>query len=311
MLRMLLTTTALVAVTGTSFAASHLSSDAPAATEMPMTGAAMEAFDGDFMLHPAENTLYSDEVAGMTVYTTNARDESIGEVEELLLSRDGSIQAAIVGIGGFLEIGEKDVAVSWDSLQFHAMDDNQDGAVDERFFVLAGTSREALEAAPAFDYDYRDQVEMAAVRDEMARETPDMPREAPDGVAVVDTPMMGTDRDAMTTVGFNEVRAEDLIGQRVYGHNDQDIGEIGDLILTADGTVDAVIIDFGGFLGMGEKEVAVGFESVDMRRDENDMIFVYTDLSEDELKAAPAYDAATYQDRRDEYRTISGPASRS
>lgn len=323
MLRMLMTTTALVSLTGAAFADAHLQAN------QRNDDAAMSTFQGEFMMRPHVDTLYADEVTGMTVYATADRTDSIGEIEELVLSRDGSIQAAVIGIGGFLEIGEKDVAVSWDSLQYQAMDDNQDGVVDERFFVFA-SSRESLEGAPEFDWNYREDMEMAAVRDSRdpmvvtpgndttaLAPAPVDPQGTPDGagmsdgVASMDRPVMDYDRDSMASVGFNDLRAEDLIGQRVYGQNNEDVGEIGDLILTEDGSVDAVIIDFGGFLGLGEKEVAVGFESVDMRRDENNTLFVYTDLTEDDLEAAPTYDAATYRERRDEFRTISGPGSRS
>ena len=57
------------------------------------------------------------------------------------------------------------------------------------------------------------------------------------------------------------MKAEELVGTTVYGANDENVGGIGDIALTQDGKVDAVIIDVGGFLGVGEKPVAVGFDS--------------------------------------------------
>jgi sporulation protein YlmC with PRC-barrel domain len=50
-----------------------------------------------------------------TVYDPN--DNKIGDVKDLLLEKDGKVNAAIIGVGGFLGAGEKDVAVLFDQLQ--------------------------------------------------------------------------------------------------------------------------------------------------------------------------------------------------
>ena len=41
-----------------------------------------------------------------------------------------------------------------------------------------------------------------------------------------------------------------------------DIGEINDVILTRDGKVHAALVDIGGFLGLGERQVALGMENI-------------------------------------------------
>src|SRR5690606_29898279 len=69
-----------------------------------------------------------------------------------------------------------------------------------------------------------------------------------------DTETSAIDRSSLNEVPVGDIRAEDFVGTTVYGSNDENIGEIGDVILTDDGSVDAVIIDVGGFLGIGEKE---------------------------------------------------------
>lgn len=291
MLRMLLTTTALVALTGAAHAESHVT----AATDDTMTS--MSTFEGDFMPYPPKDAWFAEDITGMTVYASSARDESIGEIEDIIVSPEGRVEAAIIGIGGFLEIGEKDVAVSWDSLAFESRDTDDDGVADDHFVVYTA-SRESLDAAPEFDRDFH--MEMAA-RDSMA----DTPVSAPTATSV-DSPMMvELDRESLPLVGFADMRADDLLGQRVYSYENEDIGEVGDLILTDDGQIDAVIVDFGGFLGLGEKEVAVGFESVEVRKDEaGNLMYVYTNLVREDLEAAPAYDEANYRERRDEFRTI-------
>ena len=50
------------------------------------------------------------------------------------------------------------------------------------------------------------------------------------------------------------------------------VGEIGDVVLTADGKIDAYIIDVGGFLGVGEKEVAIGSDNLAFMTDRRQQV---------------------------------------
>lgn len=69
-----------------------------------------------------------------------ANNERIGDVSDLLLSKDGEVQAVLVGVGGFLGIGEKIVAIPFDALK-RSPESNQ---------LTAPYSREDLEQAPEF-----------------------------------------------------------------------------------------------------------------------------------------------------------------
>lgn len=60
-------------------------------------------------------------------------------------------------------------------------------------------------------------------------------------------------------------RASELIGMDVRGANNEDIGEVGDVLIDRNGQVRAVVLDIGGFLGIGETHVAVPMEQVQMR----------------------------------------------
>jgi hypothetical protein len=74
---------------------------------------------------------------------TSKDAQSFGLIEDLLFDQKGRIVAALVGVGGFLGIGQKTVAVSWESL---TRTDIQIGPIT---FVTALT-REQFAAAPAF-----------------------------------------------------------------------------------------------------------------------------------------------------------------
>ena len=66
----------------------------------------------------------------------------------------------------------------------------------------------------------------------------------------------------------DQIRASKLIGSAVYDPTDQKIGTIDELVLNADGKVADVVLGVGGFLGAGEKRVAVPM--ADLKRGKND-----------------------------------------
>ncbi|MCJ8518807.1 sporulation protein YlmC with PRC-barrel domain [Pseudorhizobium tarimense] len=59
-------------------------------------------------------------------------------------------------------------------------------------------------------------------------------------------------------------RVSDLEGKAVYGADGQNIGSIGDVLVSQDGSVNAVIIGVGGFLGLGQKDVAVDMSALEL-----------------------------------------------
>jgi PRC-barrel domain len=73
------------------------------------------------------------------------RDNKIGEINDLLVDNGGKVNAVIVGVGGFLGVGEKNVAVAFPSLKVAEKD-------GKRYLVL-DTTKEALESAPGYTYD--------------------------------------------------------------------------------------------------------------------------------------------------------------
>jgi hypothetical protein len=64
---------------------------------------------------PQPGQMLGSDLRGTRVYAAN--NESIGDISDLLLDRQGRVVAAIVGVGGFLGIGQKDVAVPFEALE--------------------------------------------------------------------------------------------------------------------------------------------------------------------------------------------------
>jgi sporulation protein YlmC with PRC-barrel domain len=74
------------------------------------------AMSGQFMTKMETNHIMASDLIGTRVVSAN--NESIGDINDVILDRNGQIMAAVVGVGGFLGIGEKDVAVPFKSLEF-------------------------------------------------------------------------------------------------------------------------------------------------------------------------------------------------
>lgn len=83
--------------------------------------------------------------------------------------------------------------------------------------------------------------------------------------------------------------ANDFIGKTVYDQAGNNIGDVNDLIISQDGQIQAVILGVGGFLGIGEKNVAVNTHAIQMVHDgDNTRLVVQT--NKEALNAAPTYD---------------------
>ena len=83
--------------------------------------------------------------------------------------------------------------------------------------------------------------------------------------------------------------ANDYIGKTVYDQGGNNIGDVNDLIISQDGQVQAVILGVGGFLGIGEKDVAVNTNAIQMVQDGDNKRLV-VQATKESLNAAPTYD---------------------
>ena len=372
----LLLTTAIIAAGATgAFAESH-----GTAKDANMTNAATSAF----MQNSAEGAIKASDFIGMRVYAakdsgdmTEAKGagdnwEDIGEINDIVMSKDGKVEAVLVDIGGFLGIGERQVAVNLDQVKF-VSDSSTDDAND--FFLVLNADPATLKDAPEYDAQANaqakssdtmtgtmpatdtakadmnadktkaekaadnagqkmekagDKVEKTAdnAGDAVVKESNDMAKaadKATDGEktakadanatmnndqtakadvnATTNADTKSTDMAATTTektnmngmsgtpVGEDYLTAENLDGARVYDSNDKWVGEISELIVSDSGQITDAIVDVGGFLGIGEKPVALKLSDLQiLRQDGSDDVRIYTAMAEDDLKAMPTFE---------------------
>ncbi len=116
---------------------------ASGATTAPSASGDSAAASGSYLTELAETQISANDYIGKPIY--NNEDKSIGDVNDLILEENGGIVAAIVGVGGFLGIGEKDVAVPMDKITM-----TRDAENNNEVRLTTTETVETLQAAPEF-----------------------------------------------------------------------------------------------------------------------------------------------------------------
>ena len=138
MLRELVTASAIgLFMVGGAYAQS--STEVPTTT-VPATPATPEPVQ---MVKKAEGHLATD-LLGRTVYNgTSEESEAIGDVNDFTVGPDGQIQAIVIGVGGFLGLGEKNVAIEYGLVKFEDRNDSE--------VLVVETTAEKLDALEPFE----------------------------------------------------------------------------------------------------------------------------------------------------------------
>jgi predicted outer membrane protein/sporulation protein YlmC with PRC-barrel domain len=90
--------------------------------------------------------------------------------------------------------------------------------------------------------------------------------------------------------GLAGISVENLLGTTIYGRDDEELGNVGDVLFDQNGEIEAVIVDVGGFLGIGEKPVALRIDELDIQGQEGDQLIVRLNATREELENLPAYE---------------------
>lgn len=129
------------------------------------------------------------------------------------------------------------------------------------------------------------------------------PERAPTVVPPTTTPAPSTTVPAMRDdAGFRSYRslekgtfsgtivggmsADELIGKEIVDQNGSEIAEVSDLIVEADNTVKRVLVDVGGFLGIGERTVALDIGLLQQSQGDEDELV--TSMTKEQIEALPA-----------------------
>jgi hypothetical protein len=140
-----------------------------------------------------------------------------------------------------------------------------------------------------------------ALTSAQAQQAPSGPFRAPTpgrGEASSSPPPPGTIREGMMPPGAarlyiveqpgNTLLATDYIGRAVYGPGNEKVAVITNLLVDTTGRIVAIVMDVGGFLGFGSKEIAIAFEALYPVMEDGKEAFI-VEMSKAQLAAAPAF----------------------
>ncbi|WP_180898246.1 PRC-barrel domain-containing protein [Martelella soudanensis] len=335
MLRKILSTTALVAVVsaGAAFAQDTNTADPmkqPEASSGMETGAApvfpdrQAAGDEAKSFYGAtDQQVLASSLLGWPVYGMSAENqerEQVGDVADIVMNTDGSANAAVIGVGGFLGIGEKKVAISFDRLSWQPGDNGAWLSID--------ATREELESAPEFKSDDENLMKVGrapapegtmadgatdlantagTALDQAGNATGDAMNDMAENVdnagdAMQNDGMMATAEnpmlEGMSEVDTASISYDELEGAPVLGADGDSVGEISDIIVYGDNNENVFVVDVGGFLGIGEKPVAISAETATVMSD-GDSYVIQTRYDRATLENQPEYTEQSLNDNPD------------
>jgi len=168
----------------------------------------------------------------------NDRGAEVGEVDDVIMSRNGKIKKVILSVGGFLKIGEKLVAVPFRPLE-----------INDRGDIIYNITKGQLEKHPNFNY-----------REELPYEDYYSSYRYPS----TPPPEVKYKRKYVPWEWEYfpvRLRVSAVLDQTVINNGGEELGDIDDLIINQEGKVEKIVLAAGGFkfMGIGEKLVALPF----------------------------------------------------
>ena len=98
---------------------------------------------------------------------------------------------------------------------------------------------------------------------------------------------MDREGEFLTRAPERSFELDELTGYTVLGEGDEEIASIEDVLVNEEGEIEALVLSTGGFLGMGEKTVAVEWDAVDVHADQEE---IRTQFTQEDIENAPDYE---------------------
>jgi sporulation protein YlmC with PRC-barrel domain len=246
---------------------------------------------------------FASDLVGMKVNSPSGED--IGKIEDVVIHPGGEVAYAVLSFGGFMGMGDKLFAVPWNVLQTKdkdaaekgvaagtgdARDAKHDGKADvsnaarKQQRIVLPVEKERLKSAPGFDKDtWPTMASLDWARDVDAfyrndRSTSSRPVEA---------------ANRTTTPAI--LRYSDLKGFNVETPTGDKLGDIKELAIDMDGRISYAALSVGGFLGIGDRVVAVPWDALKVTRegDKGEKKKITLAATKDRLEQAPVFKKET------------------
>jgi sporulation protein YlmC with PRC-barrel domain len=257
---------------------------------------------GNVLFHESgmEGDLLATELIGADLYTTATAIEhdrfrvdvipddweQIATISDVVLGVDGQVRGVLVDVGGFLGLGARTVMLGMESVRIATLTGSN------AVHGVIHATREDLEAAPEYmAFDRTGQAPVGAPQPAAPVATQPAAPVAPQPAAPA-RPRVGIAQPAegFATVDWSTLSVDQLRQAEVYDVNNERVSGISDIIFNAEGNVEAVLIDVGGFLGFGQRSVAISMDQLEIQGKEDlSDLRVYLGITEQQLEALPEH----------------------
>jgi len=220
----------------------------------------------------------------------DAKGDKVGDIESVIVDTKGKVTAVVLDVGGWLS-SDKRISVPWKDLK-----SSPDGK------ITSSMTKEQAQAAA--DYKYKQDTMRGKIQTANGDLYNSQNTTAANSASGTGAP---TTNQATTTGTTSEnasaptmgspvknadgsLNASQVIGMKVVNNADESVGKIGELVMASDGKVSGVVVDVGGFLGIGTHPVLLDWKQISLV-DKAGTIEASVNATKDQLKQMPAYSA--------------------
>jgi sporulation protein YlmC with PRC-barrel domain len=226
----------------------------------------------------------------------DAKGDKVGDIESVIVDTGGKVNAVVVNVGGWLS-SDKRISVPWKDLK-----STPDGK------ITSSMTKEQAQAAA--DYKYKQDTARGKVQtmtgdlfnsqgtttanNSSGAGAPTTNQATTTSTSSQNASSSTSQNASATTMGTpvknadGSLNASQVIGLKVVNDQDESIGKVGELVMGSDGKVSGVVVDVGGFLGIGAHPVLLNWKQVSLR-DRDGSTEAVVQASKDQLKQMPAY----------------------
>ncbi len=281
-------------------------------SDMATSAATVPAFLAGDVIGKSLHTLDSDSAAELGVGGASADRDSlrwtsseefladrddwrdVGAIDDIVMSADGETRGVLVDIGGFLGFGARTVMIDIGDVYF--VTENPEAADPGDFHMVVAMSNEQLEELPEFDDEMLQAGFEGRPRADTGGESESWDDAAAGDDTASDTGMESNGSSDVMGNGFADLPQEErtadrLIGADVYDAEGENIGIVDDVVLGPDDRASEVIVDVGGFLGIGAHTVALPLYDASIGwHEEDEEVRVQVSMTGETLEEMPEYE---------------------
>jgi sporulation protein YlmC with PRC-barrel domain len=238
----------------------------------------------DLKNHPCIHL--AKDLIGMKV--VNPEGEHIGKIEDIVVRPSGEVAYAVLSFGGFMGLGDKLFAMPWTVLTSRVSslskpEDSDASKNDGKLLLTLPLDKERMKKAPGFDKN-----------NWPVMTTPDWAKDIDSYYAKDHGPIAAHPVEASAHVSQITWKCTDLTGFDVKTPSGEKLGDVKEIAVDTGGRINYVVLSVGGFLGLGERLVAVPWEALKFsveadKGDKADKRMITLAVTKEQLENAPQF----------------------